>query len=298
MKWICLPQHFRIPYIYELKRGIWYSPDSGLFALVGSSSVVLVEAANFLPHADVDGRPLAMQSSLVNGLPWFRDGERALFYSYVLSTWVLSQDGLRDPVATVDPSTGDEIGCSWHEGSWSFSPWSSSSASVATFLPKGGAVGNVSVAIVWPRWRKLGVSSNDYITPLGGTYFPVDGASGRKSLGVPAWRRGTDNLVFMLRTGGDYVAPATDARIVPASDVWEDDETGDWVFSDHPEFRFIGESPRAGFAARFYTLDASTGVYTQVGRLYNLGNPVVPRIESADGTLPYNLYVATVPQWM
>ena len=55
MKWICLPQTLRVPYIFDLSE-LWYNPDSERLVLVGSSALVLVEKANLF-QCQVPGTP-------------------------------------------------------------------------------------------------------------------------------------------------------------------------------------------------------------------------------------------------
>lgn len=293
MKWICLPQTLRVPDIFDLSE-LWYNPDSERLVLVGSSALVLVEKANLFPTVRIGENTLSLQNGLYNGTPWFANHEAgAVFFSSLArgGNMVYRENGgIVEPRSIVDPDTGEDTGDAWFEGSWSFSAFGTSFPN-ATLSAHGSASGSVTVETVWPHWRKAWTSKNEYRTNLGGAYSPLAGASGTVSLGVPAWRRNTDNRVFIRRSNGELSTPDGDAKIIATQD-----GSGWLTFSDAPDLRLLAY-PEAGRRCTIYTL-AEDGSISTVGGLVSLGTEVVPYLPSASGVLPYDLYSATVPQWM
>lgn len=295
--WICLPQRLVVPDIFDVA-GVWICRQTNRFALASSSAVVIVGASNLFPSVRIDGQTLALEAPSYHGHAVFDAGAYgAFFHSVVRDKWIFNPNGLAEPRSILEPDTEEEVGDGWYEASsWSFDPFASSFDAVE-LTAKGTASGSVSVEVVWPHWRKQGGYESAYVTPLGGSYSPLCGASGTVLIGAAAWRRGADSAIFVHRSGGSYAAPATGAEIVPASDIDEEDETGDYVFSDAPRWR-LRELPSDGSNIAYYTLAGDT--YTRAGYLYSISAKCVPRLPSVpSGVLPYSagLLVASPPQW-
>ena len=297
MKWICLPQCLKVPYIFDVAE-IWYSPDyyPRRFALVGRNGVVLVEAQNLFPAVSIDGRTLSLGEGLYNGRPWFSYGNtRAFFVSLVRGgSWVYNPRGLYEPRSIINPDTGEDEGDPWYEGSWDFDACAASHAT-STLAAHGSATGTVTVAVEWPHWLKGDTSRTQSLSCLGGEYSPVGGASGTVTLGFPAWTRSTDGRIFLQRNG-EIVALDGLSVVVPASSVDPLDETGDYVFSDANDLRLrvyptIGRSPPI-YIRRDDGYDVSTGTFEWLGEF------AVPYLPSGERLPVRPIYAATIPQWM
>ena len=300
MRWICLPQSFRAPDVFE-QAGIWYSPDAGLCALLFPDAAVVVETANFFPGLKVGSAELALAPSLYAGHNWWAGGGWCVFRSVVSGLWTARRGSSpAEPVAYYDEDSGSVCGDAWDSlasGLLPMSPAAPNSPS-ATFAARGTATESVVVSMYWPRWRKGGEpAGGDYISPLGGAYLSLDGADGTLVLGCPVWRRDTDGAIFQHRSGGDIVrydrrVPAYFRdRIVLASD-----GSGDYCFSSAPGLR-LRAFPTDGQDADLFTLDEESGDYAPAGRLVSLGACVVPYFSPAETGFSGH-YSATVPTWM
>lgn len=299
MRWVCLPQAFRSPDVFDLNDGLWHSPDTGRLALLFSDAVVIVEGDGLFPGLKVGNAELALAPTLYAGHNWWAGGGWCVFRSLVSSRWTAMQgSGPAEPVAYYDEDSGSVVGDAWHDSqSLPMSPSAATSPS-ATFSPHGTATDPVTVSMFWPRWRKGGTpAAGDHVTPLGGQYAPLDGASGDLLVGAPAWRRDTDGAIFQHRSGGGIVrydrriTSAFRDRIVEASD-----GSGDYCFRGNGDLR-LREFPTDGQDADFFTLDEESGDYTKAGSLVSLGERVVPYLSPA-ATGFDSLYSATVPTWM
>lgn len=285
MRWVCLPQSFRLPGVQVLCYGLWMREDRELFGAAYTTGVrpaadvspgrfAIFTPDNILPGVSVDGVHLAPQPTLYNGCPWFWTlgaGVGCVFYSLTENgpRWISAvyHGGPRAPLNS-EP---------WYLGPGAVDAFASGTASY-TFEARGTAPEGTTrtVARHWPRWDRRFSTPSDGLTWLGGTYSPVDGASGTRVIGMPCWRRSSDSVVFAEGSAGTISAPATGAEIVPASDVFPGDETGDYVFSDNAAWR-LRSSPSASSSPYYYTL--SDGVYTRAGRLNwsGIGVPEIPQ---------------------
>lgn len=234
MRWVCLPSAFHSPDVFDLT-GIWYSPDSGRLALPLSEAVVIVEHGGLFPGLKVGSAELSLQPSLYAGHNWWAGGGWSVFFSLVSARWTAIQDATpHEPVAYYDEDSASVVGDAWYDADAAALPLSPGAAASpsASFTARGTASGTATVSMFWPRWRKAGApASSDYLSPLGGQYEPIDGATGTLLLGAPAWRRDTDGAIFQHRTGGGIWQ--YDRRIMSR---WRDyiveasDESGDYCF--------------------------------------------------------------------
>lgn len=297
MRWICLPQAFHSPDVFDLSDGLWYSPDTERFAIPFANAVVVVGRGGLFPGLRIGDAELALSPSLYAGHNWWRGGGWCVFRALASSYWTaIRGNAPAEPVSYED--SGSVVGDAWYDSqSLPMSPAEASSPS-ATFSPHGTATGSVTVSMFWSRWRKGGVpAAGDWTSPLGGEYAPLDGADGTLLVGCPTWRRDTDGAIFQHRSGGGIwrydsrIPPMFRDRIVEASD-----ESGDYCFSRNRSLR-LREFPTDGQDAALFTLDTGSGEYTPAGRLVSLGMHVVPYFPPAEiGFSGY--YSATVPTWM
>lgn len=285
MRWICLPQAFRLPFVQALPFGLWMRSDGALYAAsfaegwtsagpaIGRNRMAIFEPANILPGVKVSGTHLAAQPSLFMGAPWFyASGAGSLFYAPIaddtlVGRWIYlpGASAPRLPVSYT-PAGGTVQGDAWFEAEAVVYAFGSSSA--LSLEPAGTATGGAITAVRdWPRWQRTRSNPSNGLTELGGSYAAQDGASGSLALGTAAWRRSADSIVFALRQDGELAAPSTGAHAIPATDVDPDDTTGDYVFSDEPAWRLRSIPTRGN--VYYYTL--ADGVYTQAGRLLYLG---------------------------
>ena len=300
MRWVCLPQAFRSPDVFDLNDGLWYSPDTGRLALLFSDAVVIVEGGGLFPGLKVGNAELALAPTLYAGHNWWAGGGWCVFRSLVSSRWTAMQgSGPAEPVAYYDEDSGSVVGDAWHDSqSLPMSPSAATSPS-ATFAAQGTATGSLTVSMFWPRWRKSGTpTTGDWTSPLGGQYEPIDGATGTLLLGAPAWRRDTDGAIFQHRTGGGIWQ--YDRRIM--SRWWDhiveaSDESGDYCFYNNRDLR-LREFPTDGQDADLFTLDADSGDYSPAGHLVSLGDRVVPYFSpAATGSPMFSHVIGRPMRW-
>lgn len=267
MVWICLPQTFEIPGVLSIEGGgVWACPDRGLVAFVGSSVSIVANGA--LPCVKAGSATLAIADTLYSGKSWFGAGSgTVVFYSAIREAWICRNGYVPvEPVLQTDPDTGNVSGDAWFESS-SFDP-SPFSGSVASFSAKGTASGSMNVQPWWPRWTGQ-KSSSQGLAPFRGTFSAQDGATPSTiTIGSPTWNRivgSTSGPYFQHRSGGEWVAPSSGAKIVPASDVFPDDTSGDYVFSDDTGLRL--RSLPSDTTARENIYRIVNGSYVSAGRL-------------------------------
>lgn len=296
MRWVCLPQSFRSPDVFDLT-GVWHTDDrtGGLYALHFAGAVVIVEDANFFPGLKIGSDELSLRPTLYCGHNWWSGDGWKVFRSIVSGLWIATNELGTNPR---EPVEGD----AWYSSvSIPVSPEAAVSPS-ASFSPQGTATRAIAAQMYWPRWRKGGqASSDDYCTPLGGEYAPIDGASGTLLLGTPAWRRDTDGAVFQHRSSGviskfENIFASFRDRIVPVTDFDPDDVSGDFCFYGNRTLR-LREFPEDGSDADLFTLDEESGDYTPAGHFVSLGERVVPYVP-ARYVPAASIYSATVSQWM
>jgi hypothetical protein len=283
MKWIFIPTTVRIPGLNPVV-GFWYCLGDGRCAVKRENKIAIVPFNGLLPGVSVDGVHLDVSMNRTyNGRPIYGSIDFAVFFSVAANSWILRKDGPYEPVNAVDPDSGEVTGDAW---------WIGGASVAGTYFARGTATGEYSVSIHWPRWENSEPSQAEGLTCLGNVYKPQDGAEGTIEIGGPAWRRSLDGTIFLRRSDDSIMAPATGAGIVAASSLNEEDETGDYVFSDMPKLR-LRELPLAGRQTTFYTFDG--GYYSRAGFLYSVGTHCVP-------TIPYHpprpIHIASAPTWI
>lgn len=296
MKWYCIPAFVRdiggASNPSASRPGVWICPDRGLVAFYRSSGsvMVLTTFAGVLPGAAANGARLDPQSTVYGGETWYSGAAGSLFRSVAAGgSWIFAPTSGGSTPTPHEPSQDEPF----YVGSFNVS-----SSSSSTFSASGTASGTVTIARDWPRYEKT-ASTGTGLSPLGGTWSPRDGVSPDSlSIGSAGWLRSIGSLAFILPDGGgDAYAPASGAKIVPASSVDPADETGDYIFTDRKDLR-LRSAPSAGSSQTVYTLDE--GVYTSAGTFSAAAQKIVPLVVAPDygtGSGASRLFFAEPALW-